>query len=421
MVAAFNTAHPPLPGDKLLAGPKLVPLVPMAPIRPGFMHVPCSLNVLNPAWLAQLGVDPEHHTTERMTREQLEALPPNIRRVLSVKTDGVAVDLTVQVGALPYVSRRASGNPTMKRKVRERLGVDDADARPAPDPDAHLMGFDPGARALGGFFIRHPDGTTSSGVVPKCGYTKTPSFAFDMTPASFKSTNLDSLQNSIRFVLLHEQEIFDAGMVKSFRRVRLTNHILRQKHFHRAGELLARTLGWTPRRLPRGIAPPRAAPTRLVVFYGSARFKTPRRVHPCAPYGRFAKSLPHIMRAVNITAEVRMTNEFRTSLVCPFCRARFRRTRYTRRTMRCHNPNCQGAPWYRQQRLNSDPTTTWLNLSHRDKTAAQNILDCGLMADAQYQASAFRNPRPPARLPNYNPNTPITANQPLVFASGQAN
>ncbi|KAG9391661.1 hypothetical protein J8273_6426 [Carpediemonas membranifera] len=90
--------------------------------------------------------------------------------------------------------------------------------------------------------------------------------------------------------------------------------------------------------------------------------------------------------------------------------------------MRCHNPNCQGAPWYRQQRLNSDPTTTtWLNLSHRDKTAAQNILDCGLMTDAQYQASAFRNPRPPARLPNYNPNTPITANQPLVFASGQAN
>eukprot|EP01127_Copromyxa_protea_P017664 TRINITY_DN5419_c0_g1_i1.p1 TRINITY_DN5419_c0_g1~~TRINITY_DN5419_c0_g1_i1.p1 ORF type:complete len:128 (+),score=4.04 TRINITY_DN5419_c0_g1_i1:100-483(+) len=127
------------------------------------------------------------------------------------------------------------------------------------------------------------------------------------------------------------------------------------------------------------------------------------------------------MRAFNTPAEVRMTNEFRTSLVCPFCRARFRRTRYTRRTMRCHNPNCQGAPWYRQQRLNSDPTTTWLNLSHRDKTAAQNILDCGLMTDAQYQASAFRNPRPPARLPNYNPNTPITANQPLVFASGQAN
>ncbi|KAG9390512.1 hypothetical protein J8273_7863 [Carpediemonas membranifera] len=122
-------------------------------------------------------------------------------------------------------------------------------------------------------------------------------------------------------------------MVKSFRRVRLTNHILRQKHFHRAGEQLARTLGWTPRRLPRGIAPPRAAPTRLVVFYGSARFKTPRRVHPCAPYGRFAKSLAHIMRAFNITAEVRMTNEFRTSLVCPFCRARFRRTRFTRRTM----------------------------------------------------------------------------------------
>ncbi|KAG9391499.1 hypothetical protein J8273_6261 [Carpediemonas membranifera] len=386
------------------------------------MHVPCSLNVLNPAWLAQLGVDPEHHATERMTREQLEALPPNIRRVLSVKTDGVAVDLTVQVGALPYVSRRASGNPTMKRKVRERLGVDDADARPAPDPDAHLMGFDPGARALGGFFIRHPDGTTSSGVVPKCGYTKTPSFVFDMTPASFKSTNLDSLQNSVRFVLLHEQEIFDAGMVKSFRRVRLTNHILRQKHFHRAAEQIARTLGWTPRRLPRGIAPPRAAPTRLVVFYGSARFKTPRRVHPCAPYGRFATLLPRIMRAFNITAEVRMTNEFRTSLVCPFCRARFRRTRYTRHTMRCHNPNCQGAPWYRQQRLNSDPTTTtWLNLSHRDKTAAHNIVDCGLMTDAQYQASAFRNPRPPARLPNYSPNTPITANQPLVFASGQAN
>ncbi|KAG9395164.1 hypothetical protein J8273_0384 [Carpediemonas membranifera] len=395
MVAAFNTAHPPLPGDKPLAGPKLVPLVPMAPIRPGFMHVPCSLNVLNPAWLAPLGVDPEHHTTERMTREQLEALPPNIRRVLSVKTDGVAVDLTVQVGALPYVSRRASGNPTMKRKARERLGVDDADARPAPDPDAHLMGFDPGARALGGFFIRHPDGTTSSGVVPKCGYTKTPSFAFDMTPASFKSTNLNSLQNSIRFVLLHEQEIFDAGMVKSFRRVRLTNHILRQKHFHRAGEQLARTLGWTPRRLPRGIAPPRAAPTRLVVFYRSARFKTPRRVHPCAPYGRFAKSLAHIMRTFNITAEVRMTNEFRTSLVCPFCRARFRRTRYTRRTMRCHNPNCQGAPWYRQQRLNSDPTTsTWLNLSHRDKTAAQNILDCSLMTDAQYNKPVLSEIQP---------------------------
>ncbi|KAG9394002.1 hypothetical protein J8273_4602 [Carpediemonas membranifera] len=215
----------------------------MAPVRPGFMHVPCSLNVLNPAWLAQLGVDPEHHATERMTREQLEALPPNIRRVLSVKTDGVAVDLTVQVGALSYVSRRASGNPTMKRKARERLGVDDADARPAPDPDAHLMGFDPGARSLGGYTICRPDRQSVSGVLAKCGYTATPSFRVNMSAASFKTTSLEALKQSIRFVHENIVQIFNEGTRKCFRRATFVNHRLRLKHFARAGRQLLDDLG----------------------------------------------------------------------------------------------------------------------------------------------------------------------------------
>ncbi|KAG9392617.1 hypothetical protein J8273_6085 [Carpediemonas membranifera] len=392
MVAAFNTAHPPLPGDKPLAGPKLVPLVPMAPVRPGFMHVPCSLNVLNPAWLAQLGVDPEHHATERMTREQLEALPPNIRRVLSVKTDGVAVDLTVQVGALSYVSRRASGNPTMKRKVRERLGVDDADARPAPDPNAHLMGFDPGARSLGGYTIRRPDGQSVSGVLAKCGYTATPSFRVNMSAASFKTTSLEALKQSIRFVHENIVQIINEGTRKCFRRATFANHCLRQKHFARAGRQLLDDLGGRP-----------PEPIHLEVAYGAALFGS-AGTPSCAPYRHFARALPGIMLRHNVVVIVTMVSEFRTSIVCPYCKAHFRRVVHTHRTMLCQNPACEGAPW-RVERLRRHPEQRdiLLNLSHRDKSASENILWCTFDATSdQIEQSPFHYDSQRGALPRYH-------------------
>ncbi|KAG9390865.1 hypothetical protein J8273_7129 [Carpediemonas membranifera] len=74
------------------------------------------------------------------------------------------------------------------------------------------------------------------------------------------------INNSIRFVLDNANDIFEAGMRKSFRRVRFANHILRQKHFARCGQQLAREFGRHH---------PIATPIRLKVFYGSSGFTTP--------------------------------------------------------------------------------------------------------------------------------------------------
>ncbi|KAG9392129.1 hypothetical protein J8273_5108 [Carpediemonas membranifera] len=225
-----------------LRQPRLVPIVPMAPVRPGFMAYSETMGLLDENFCHQEQEEPYQNN------------PRSMGRLLSLSTDGVCVAVTIRRGFGHYrpqhdasmpVRKRAKGREK-RRKERPRLGENNAEAPPAPDPDAHLMGFDPGARSIGGYYIRHPDGTTSSGVLPKCGYTKTPCFGFDMTAASFKSTRLVSINNSIRFVLDNANDIFEAGMRKSFRRVRFANHILRQKHFARCGQQLARQFGRHP-------------------------------------------------------------------------------------------------------------------------------------------------------------------------------
>ncbi|KAG9396966.1 hypothetical protein J8273_1314 [Carpediemonas membranifera] len=226
--------------------------------------------------------------------------PRSMGRLLSLSTDGVCVAVTIKRGFGRYRPQHDASMPVRKRakgreKERPRLGTNNAEAPPAPDPDAHLMGFDPGARSIRGYYIRHPDGTTSSGVLPKCGYTKTPSFGFDMTAASFKSTRLVSINNSIRFVLDNANDIFEAGMRKSFRRVRFANHILRQKHFARCGQQLAREFGRHH---------PIATPIRLKVFYGSSGFTTPAGMFiPCAPYRKFAREIVPLLKGYNTVVD----------------------------------------------------------------------------------------------------------------------
>ncbi|KAG9396562.1 hypothetical protein J8273_1570 [Carpediemonas membranifera] len=296
-----------------------------------------------------------------------------------------------------YRPQHDASMPVRKRakwreKERPRLGTNSAEAPPAPDPDAHLMGFDPGARSIGGYYIRHPDGTTSSGVLPKCGYTKTPSFGFDMTAASFKSTRLVSINNSIRFVLDNANDIFEAGMRKSFRRVRFANHILRQKHFARCGQQLAREFGWRGHH-------PIATPIRLKAFYGSSGFTTPAGMFiPCAPYRKFAREIVPLLKRYNIVVDLNMVNGDRTTVVCPHCHAPYKRVRprddqhvHPHRVMLCEKPQCRGAQW-------RATVPDALNVDHRDKSAAENILWRSLATEDELSGSPFSRTSIP-RLP----------------------
>ncbi|KAG9396801.1 hypothetical protein J8273_1844 [Carpediemonas membranifera] len=172
-----------------------------------------------------------------------------IDAVLSVKTDGVSVAVTVWVGREKYSGGRVADRPTYKKgsnNKRARLGQDDAEATPAPHIQA-LMGFDPGARSLGGYTIRRPDGQSVSGVLAKCGYTATPSFRVNMSAASFKTTSLEALKQSIRFVHENIVQIINEGTRKCFRRATFANHCMRLKHFARAGRQLLDDLGGRPR------------------------------------------------------------------------------------------------------------------------------------------------------------------------------
>ncbi|KAG9394869.1 hypothetical protein J8273_0076 [Carpediemonas membranifera] len=172
------------------------------------------------------------------------------------------------------------------------------------------MGFDPGARSLGGYTIRRPDGQSVSGVLAKCGYTATPSFRVNMSAASFKTTSLEALKQSIRFV--HEKknivQIINEGMRKCFRRATFANHRLRQKHFARAGRQLLDDLGGRP-----------PEPIHLEVAYGAALFGS-AGTPSCAPYRHFARALPGIMLRHNVVVSVNMVSEFRTSIVIPRAR-----------------------------------------------------------------------------------------------------
>ncbi|KAG9396907.1 hypothetical protein J8273_1954 [Carpediemonas membranifera] len=111
----------------------------------------------------------------------------------------------------------------------------------------------------------------------------------------------------------------------------------------------------------------------------------------CAPYRHFARALPGIMFRHNVVVSVTMVSEFRTSIVCPYCKAHFRRVVHTHRTMLCQNPACEGAPW-RVERLRRHPEQRdiLLNLSRRDKSASENILWCTFDATSdQIEQSPF--------------------------------
>ncbi|KAG9394641.1 hypothetical protein J8273_3895 [Carpediemonas membranifera] len=224
------------------------------------------------------------------------------------------------------------------------------------------MGFDPGARSLGGYTIR-PDRQSVSGVLAKCGYTATPSFRVNMSVASFKTTSLEALKQSIRFVHENIVQIINEGTRKCFRRATFANHCLRLKHFARAGRQLLDDLGGRP-----------PEPIHLEVAYGAALFGS-AGTPSCAPYRHFARALPGIMLRHNVVVSVTMVSEFRTSIVCPHCKAHFRRVVHTHRTMLCQNPACEGAPW-RVERLRRHPEQRdiLLNLSHRDAKLSKHAL-----------------------------------------------
>ncbi|KAG9394433.1 hypothetical protein J8273_4098 [Carpediemonas membranifera] len=386
--------------SQALPEPKLVPFVPMAPVRPGFMTIERGVTALTPAMKRRLRVHVNWSATKNLTDEQVDRYERDhgditkLRRVLSVRTDGVSVAVTVWVGREKYSGGRVADRPTYKKgssNKRARLGQDDAEATPAPDIQA-LMGFDPGARSLDGYTICRPDGQSVSGVLAKCGYTATPSFRVNMSAASFKTTSLEALKQSIRFVHENIVQIINEGTRKCFRRATFANHCLRQKHFARAGRQLLDDLGGRP-----------PEPIHLEVAYGAALFGS-AGTPSCAPYRHFARALPGIMLRHNVVVSVTMVSEFRTSIVCPYCKAHFRRVVYTHRTMLCQNPACEGAPW-RVERLRRHPEQrdTLLNLSHRDKSASENILWCTYDATSdQIEQSPFHYDSQRGALPRYH-------------------
>ncbi|KAG9392864.1 hypothetical protein J8273_5797 [Carpediemonas membranifera] len=191
-----------------------------------------------------------------------------------------------------------------------------------------------------------------------------------------------SINNSIRFVLDNANDIFEAGMRKSFRRVRFANHILRQKHFACCGQQLAREFGRHH---------PIATPIRLKVIYGSSGFTTPTGMFiPCAPYRKFAREIvPLLKRLDNIVVDLNMVNEDRTTVVCPHCHAPYKRVRprddqhvHPHRVMLCENPQCRGAQW-------RATVPDALNVDHRDKSAAENILWRSLATEDELSGSPF--------------------------------
>ncbi|KAG9394045.1 cytosine deaminase [Carpediemonas membranifera] len=386
--------------SQALPEPKLVPFVPMAPVKPGFMTLERGVTALTPAMKRRLRVHVNWSATKNLTDEQVAEYERDhgditkLRRVLSVKTDGVSVAVTVWVGREKYRGGRVADRPTYKKgsnNKRARLGQDDAEATPAPDIQA-LMGFDPGARSLGGYTIRRPDGQSVSGVLAKCGYTATPSFRVNMSAASFKTTSLEALKQSIRFVHENIVQIINEGTRKCFRRATFANHCLRLKHFARAGRQLLDDLGGRP-----------PEPIHLEVAYGAALFCS-AGTPSCAPYRNFARALPGIMLWHNVVVSVTMVSEFRTSIVCPYRKAHFRRVVHTHRTMLCQNPACEGAPW-RVERLRRHPEQRdiLLNLSHRDKSASENILWCTFDATSdQIEQSPFHYDSQRGALPRYH-------------------
>ncbi|KAG9394194.1 hypothetical protein J8273_4296 [Carpediemonas membranifera] len=140
-----------------------------------------------------------------------------------------------------------------------------------------------------------------SGVLAKCGYTATPTFRVNMSAASFKTTSLEALKQSIRFVHENIVQIINEGTRKCFRRATFANHCLRLKHFARAGRQLLDDLGGCP-----------PEPIHLEVAYGAALFGS-AGTPSCAPYRHFARALPGIMLRHNVVVSAHMVSEFLTA------------------------------------------------------------------------------------------------------------
>ncbi|KAG9391060.1 hypothetical protein J8273_7334 [Carpediemonas membranifera] len=349
--------------SQALPEPKLVPFVPMAPVRPGFMTLERGVTALTPAMKRRLRVHVNWSATKNLTDEQVDRYERDhgditkLRRVLSVKTDGVSAAVKVWVGREKYRGGRVADRPTYKKgssNKRARLGQDDAEATPAPDIQA-LMGFDPGARSLGGYTIRRPDGHSVSGVLAKCGYTATPSFRVNMSAASFKTTSLEALKQSIRFVHENIVQIINEGTRNTSPGLDVNSWMI-------------------------SAGAPGAHSSRSRVWGCTVRFR-------------------------------------RHSLLCtvpPLCSSTSWHNAPAQRRRECHdglgiphfhrNPACEGAPW-RVERLRRHPEQRdiLLNLSHRDKSASENILWCTFDATSdQIEQSPFHYDSQRGALPRYH-------------------
>ncbi|KAG9396425.1 hypothetical protein J8273_2156 [Carpediemonas membranifera] len=144
---------------------------------------------------------------------------------------------------------------------------------------------------------------------------------------------------------------------------------------------------------------PIPTPIRLKAFYGSSGFTTPAGMFiPCAPYRKFAREIVPLLKRYNIVVDLNMVNEDRTTVVCPHCHAPYKRVRprddqhvHPHRVMLCENPQCRGAQW-------RATVPDALNVDHRDKSAAENILWRSLATEDELSGSPFSRTSIP-RLP----------------------
>eukprot|EP01127_Copromyxa_protea_P023832 TRINITY_DN9125_c0_g1_i9.p1 TRINITY_DN9125_c0_g1~~TRINITY_DN9125_c0_g1_i9.p1 ORF type:complete len:141 (-),score=4.46 TRINITY_DN9125_c0_g1_i9:426-848(-) len=119
---------------------------------------------------------------------------------------------------------------------------------------------------------------------------------------------------------------------------------------------------------------------------------------PCAPYRKFAREIVPLLKRYNIVVDLNMVNEDRTTVVCPHCHAPYKRVRprddqhvHPHRVMLCENPQCRGAQW-------RATVPDALNVDHRDKSAAENILWRSLATEDELSGSPFSRTSIP-RLP----------------------
>ncbi|KAG9397261.1 hypothetical protein J8273_1176 [Carpediemonas membranifera] len=119
---------------------------------------------------------------------------------------------------------------------------------------------------------------------------------------------------------------------------------------------------------------------------------------PCAPYRKFAREIVPLLKRYNIVVDLNMVNEDHTTVVCPHCHAPYKRVRprddqhvHPHRVMLCENPQCRGAQW-------RATVPDALNVDHRDKSAAENILWRSLATEDEHSGSPFSRTSIP-RLP----------------------